>query len=138
MVLLSAAWTCGSATPARADAAATPPAVLRAARRDRPLLVELLTVSPLGLVLGREVNGEGYRYTLPGRASTVRPALIQAVGASVWLAFRRARQRCPRTRAGTSPRRRCRRGQRRTPGVIAVGVDRAVAVAEGPGVAQGV
>src|SRR5438874_13748104 len=43
IVLFSPAWTCGSATPARADAIATCPDCFIISRRDRPLFVVLLT-----------------------------------------------------------------------------------------------
>src|SRR4051812_14497711 len=69
MVLLSAAWTAGSATPASADAAAILPVVDRTCRRDGPLL--LLMVFPRGskkrAVVVRSSPRRG-RITQPGVA----------------------------------------------------------------------
>src|SRR5438105_505406 len=46
MVLSSAAWTAGTATPARAEAVATVPVVLRKSRRDAPGFGSLMKSAP--------------------------------------------------------------------------------------------
>ena len=64
MVLLSAAWTNGTPTPARVDAAATTPADLMRSRRERPLLSDVFTKNSLGVVWGKNaISAIFYNYT---------------------------------------------------------------------------
>src|SRR5437868_2466210 len=70
MVLLSPAWTKGTATPARVEAAATTPAVFSTSRRDRPVFSDEFTEASSRFV-GGSPGGEGilYSYTEARRES---------------------------------------------------------------------